>query len=162
MSDRSEVSERDLERALDQWTADEPSSDFAARIAQKVSQGGTRSARAGRSVVVPLFLAAIFVSLGAAAAWDTWARPVLTVEVERGADPAAKRQIVSLKPHSQIVSAERDQEAAEQGSLRPQLRKVAAPEAAEQVDEEPPTPPRVVHVPRCECGTSGVVCSCAE
>jgi hypothetical protein len=34
--------------------------------------------------------------------------------------------------------------------------------APEVPGEEAPARPRVVHFPRCECGTSGIVCACSD
>jgi hypothetical protein len=159
----------ELDQALSSWRSDEPPSDFARNIveaaAREQARGGTQ--RTGRGVVIPLLLAAIFLSVGAAAAWGVRQKTeTSTAEQAEPIAPLTKGEQLSFALHARSANAEREQ-AKENDQKRPpppKAENAPQPPKSDEIDNlgDESAPPRVLHLPKCECGTSGVVCSCAD
>jgi hypothetical protein len=161
--------DEDFERALGQWSPSRPPSDFAEKVTSRFLQERPTVSRwpKGR-VLVPLLLAALFLSAGAFAAWQEF-RPRLSL-VGDDALPAEKRsgtQETRVRLHQVHQSGQAEPERHKE-PVAPQPPRKARKDVPAKVDEIPenkssgPTPPKKLHLPDCECGTSAIVCSCSE
>lgn len=170
MSDLSNGPDPGLQQAFHDWSYDEPPRDFARDLAQLAiserAQSGTRRTRHG--VVVPLLLAAFFVSLGAAAAWSRFGSPEIGAVEVSAPELTTKREKLSFAVHARGASAERERakseppESGRRANTRLAPPTFAKSQDAQEIESEASQRPRAVHFPSCECGTSGVVCSCAD
>ncbi len=161
-------SDSEWDSILREWSADEVPDDFATRVvlAARGGQAIHPSPKASRSLGVPLLLVAIFVSVGAAAAWDRYERrqPIAGPgAASQGDAPGARPSRLSFHLVSDDGRAERE-ETATASTKAAKGKRIQTPNVLiSAVDEATvDTKPRVVHWPKCECGTSGVVCACSD
>lgn len=171
------------------WEAEEPRSDFATRTLERMirqsqaegeSFGIAANARSvsvvrpvfpKKGVLAPLLLVAIFFSFAAAAALGSLVSRKSVVSSENGtkgdAFSAPARQVEVGIPAS-TAHAEREPEVPASHKL-PRRAGKGSPEKAGAPDTEQTTKSssssrkkEPLHFPQCECGTSGIVCSCAD
>lgn len=146
----------------DDWPVDDVPPEFSARVAslcleQRSAGGGVRS----RGLFVPVLLVALLVSFGAVASLASYAEGrVRLLPAEDTGTLAPREHRVSVPLSTGSAFAERAVPA-EPEVPTPRSAKPAR-EPNPEVLPDMPKPPRQVHQPRCECGTSGVVCSCAD
>lgn len=166
MSPLHDHDERTLGSFLSEWGADEPPAGFSQAVVRAARQadGMTQARWTPRGVIVPLFLAALFVSFGAAAfnEYSTRREPTAAVLV---AEPSSEpRKVTPLAFHSpeEASQAEPDR-APSKPRIEPRISRLPPPLVEVAAVQEPVEErPRVVHFPHCECGTSGVVCACSD
>lgn len=170
MSPMHDQDERTLGSLLDEWAADEPPAGFAPTVvrAARPAEGMTVSRWTPRGVVVPLLLAALFVSLGAAAFSEhaeRRERKKAALLAETRQEPKKPTQLV-FHVSQEVSQAEPDPvrafRAAKPRDLPLTSSTLSPPTEASQAEVPAEERPRVVHFPHCECGTSGVVCSCSD
>ncbi len=155
---------------LEEWSCDEAPLGFAERVAVSARADGSSSGGRGRGrgLLVPLLLAALFISAGAAAAWSQKKQQgVRSAETSHreGGLPVPKPQKLSFHGRSGEVRAEPERQIASPVTKRPALLVEQLVEDSSLDEEELPSEeaaPRVIHFPKCECGTSGVVCTCSD
>lgn len=160
--------ESGLDFLFEEWGTTEAPEDFAQRVlsAAQVEKTARRSRLVPRSVVVPLLLVALCISVGAAAAWDRW-KPVRV----GGSVEVTDLEVPRIERSSQLSF----HMAHDLGHAVPEVGAVDSPrKSSSRVvvsdDVEPPPvdaiavepKPGIVHWPQCECGTSGVVCTCSD
>ncbi len=147
------------------WNASVPPAEFASRVALLASEEHGRGTRHRRGLVIPILLAALFVSFGAAAAWDS----LVMSGSQRLVDEPVSAPMVQDARELQWVSA---------ASLRqpksiPEIdipKKLPVSRVNRQLVELEPPPaagepersPTKLHLPRCECGVSAIICTCIE
>lgn len=160
----NESVERDdeLDGVLEAWAAPRVPAGFAERVVERALSDHSRSARPGGrgGIVVPLLLVAMFMS------WGAWAG----LEASRAAstNDIAESPPTSVEPSElsfELVSGP----AYAEPEIGPEQERAAAPakprpvsKADKDEDGQAAEPPRVVHFPRCECGTSAIVCTCSD
>jgi hypothetical protein len=155
-------SDLSLKLALETWDASVPPPNFARAVAEAaVHQRKAPRSTAQGKVAGGLLLAATFVGLGAAAAYGGWQiHPSQVVEAGTYSQPVpaparmlfySSEPVVAAEPEVLIPASVPHQRPPRKSSI------AASPVASEAFDEAQP-----IHLPLCECGTSGVVCSCAE
>lgn len=163
--------DEDFELALRQWGAKDAPSDFAEKVASRFARErpGVLRLPKGR-VLVPLLLAALFLSAGAFAAWQQWRPRLVSGAGETLAESKLSRE-APVFVHQLQQDARAEPERQKQPSAAPPPRrdsKSRAPAKAvdsgttERAEAPGPTPPKRLHLPDCECGTSAIVCSCSE
>lgn len=159
--------DRPLGSLFGKWQADEPPEGFSSAVVGAFeAERQMRSSRwAPRGVVIPLLLAGAFVSFGAAAAFSERAlRNVESGQEETFRTPLSVEKAPPLFFHGAFESGRAEPDALTESarSVRPESPASATPEEVEEAEPSAPETPRVVHFPRCECGTSGVVCTCSD
>lgn len=156
-----------LASLLSEWQTETPPEAFASTVV-RVFESERRASglrRAPRGVVIPLLLAAAFISLGAAAAFSERAlRSVESGQEQTDETPvkAGKAPRVSFYGTFESARAEPDSSITPARIVRAENPARALSEEVEEVAPPAAETPRVVHFPRCECGTSGVVCTCSD
>jgi hypothetical protein len=151
---------------LDDWRADRPHDRFASTVvrAAELERARLRAASTPRGVVVPLLLAALFVSLGAAAAFSQRSESSVGAVEETLSDPPLRAiRAPQVAFHATGESAQAEPEPTREASRNQSVRPPSFAAPTEIAEEETPVvSPHTVHFPRCECGTSGVVCACTD
>lgn len=158
--------ERTLGSLFDEWRADEPSAGFALGVirAARPAAAVTSTRWTARGVVVPVLLAALLVSFGAAAFSQREVRSGLKNSLEEtdARHPSMKAAPIAFQFPEEAGQAEPDWVDSKPRVKEPNPKPIAQPAFLTEVEVPVVAPPRVVHFPHCECGTSGVVCSCSD
>lgn len=159
--------DRPLGSLFGDWQAEEPPEGFASAVVRSFEserrKAGSRWAT--RGVVVPLLLAAVFISWGAAAAFSERALRTAELGQEETTETAPKaKEAPRLSFYSTLEpsSAEPDPLIEPSRNVRPEMRPEAPSGEVEEAERLAAETPRVIHFPRCECGTSDVVCTCSD
>ncbi len=161
----SRESMTEQEPSFASWNASAPPADFACRVAVLASQEQGKGKRQRSGLVVPILLVALFVSCGAAAAWDSLStnRSQALLE-EKGPSPLVQdareldwRSAPSRWEPEPILKVDPPVEFPV-SRVKRELVEMEPPAAVEE-QKQPPTP---LHLPRCECGVSAIICTCIE
>lgn len=157
------MSQREKSEVGLDWPSQNPSEGFAARIVERAmaERRGVRTPRKFRRVI-PLLLAGVLLSAAAAA--------YSHLEGERTQIEAIEENdsLTLTTPRVEFHARQTQSElVAEKDQIRsPGKRRIPHAEEApaHQVEPAPPSnvPPGTLHLPRCECGTSAVICTCIE
>jgi len=153
------------------WRPTVPSPDFARRVVlelQREERWGAQAPGRRRAFGAlrgsPLALLSVAALSLAGAALAALGHPLRSevVEAEQEASPTVKLRSEPLLVHPSTRPAPMEPEPPDRElvELEPSARrKPPTPTAVETAPERPRVP---VHIPRCECSTSAVVCSCVD
>jgi hypothetical protein len=160
----NESIERDeeLDALLDAWAAPQCPDGFAERAVSRALSDRRVSRPPGRpGLVVPLLLVAMLVSLGAWAGLEA-SRDDSPAGAPETAPSSVKAKHISFELVAGTTYAEPELETEEeQGPSKP-ARQDKRSDPDTDGEAQSTKPPPVVHWPRCECGTSAVVCTCSD
>jgi hypothetical protein len=155
-----------LDALMKTWSVSDCDPAFASRIvARALNEPSAALPKGRRRLLVPLLLAACLFSAGAFAAWETITARVhhdlLRSSVDDPGRVPARAPQVSFNVMTATAHAEPEQAATTPGYVP---RRAASPKAPQEQEDQSPAPerPKKVHLPRCECGISAIVCACSD
>jgi len=161
-----EDEDRELDALMQSWSVPDCAPDFASRVvARSLADRGVIVPLYRRRLLVPLMLAACLLSAGAFAGWEAHSSHI---RANGPAQPsgqvesilAAKKSRVSFQVMSGAAQAE--PEPALVPPPKPPAQRQVPPSETKTELPPPPQNPTKVHLPRCECGISAIVCACSD